>query len=66
MIPHRLTQAMREEWNRRHADCAADAGFGVLDEAFHVRTVHGRHGPECLQSLAADAYICAHAGDDYE
>ncbi len=57
----------RDRWSRRHADCASDAEFASLGEAMFVRTAHGGHGPECLQSLSADAYLGGRANrDEYE
>ncbi|WP_328397915.1 hypothetical protein [Nocardia sp. NBC_00416] len=55
-------------WTRRHADCASsDTEFASLGEAMFVRTAHSGHGPQCLQSLSADAYIGGRANrDEYE
>ncbi|WP_040793732.1 hypothetical protein [Nocardia paucivorans] len=51
--------------NARHIDCTRETDFDSLDEAMFVRTVHGGHGPYCLQSLSAVAYLGGHS-DDYE
>lgn len=64
--PHRPSAAVRDLWNRRHSDCTGESEFGELDEALYVRAAHGGHGPQCLQSLGADAYLGGRAGDDYE
>lgn len=54
----------RDLWSSRHHDCASETGFGSLTEAMFVRTAHGGHGPHCLQSLSAVAYLGGHTDDD--
>ncbi|MFD4407875.1 hypothetical protein ACFWPH_34465 [Nocardia sp. NPDC058499] len=55
----------RDLWTTRHRDCESEAGFDSLGEAIFVRTAHGGHGPECLQSLSAVAYLGGHNDDDH-
>jgi hypothetical protein len=43
-----------------HADCSADPdAFASADVATRVYRAHAAHGPQCLQGLAASAYISA-------
>ncbi|WP_040837227.1 hypothetical protein [Nocardia brevicatena] len=58
----------RDSWMRRHGDCASsDTEFASLGEAIFVRTTHSGHGPQCLQSLGAVAYLGGRADpDEYE
>lgn len=56
--------AAREVSLCAHTDCAADpATFTDSDTALHVYRVHAGHGPQCLQGLAAVAYLSASDDD---
>ncbi len=61
--PHSSGRPDRDLWISRHDDCTSETDFGSLAEAMFVRTTHGGHGPQCLQSLSAVAYLGGHADD---
>lgn len=56
----------RDLWTIQHGDCTSgETSFDSLGEAIFVRTAHAGHGPWCLQSLSAVAYLGGHNDDDH-
>lgn len=56
--------ALVAEWQHRHSDCSTDTRPTSYDSARFVLTAHAGHGPRCLQTLAAGAYLSAGNADD--
>lgn len=47
----------RERWALQHQFCADEPRISSIDQARYVLAVHAGHGPTCMQTLAAGAYI---------
>lgn len=56
--------ALIAEWQSRHSDCSTDTAPTSHASARYVLTSHAGHGPTCLQTLAAGAYLSEGNSDD--